>query len=1217
MQAETRTLPHPVRERWQPLRSGLVNLYRYDREEFHYENGRLLLRGNNGTGKSRVLALQLPFLLDCDVNPLRLEPDADPSKRIEWNLLMDRYPERTGYTWIEFGRCDEGGAEHYLTLGCGLSAVQGRSGVRQWFFITSQRIGKQLELATRSSQVLGKDRLREKIGSAGEVFDSPGAYRRAVNETLFKLDDYRYASLINLLIQLRRPQLTRRLEEHELSRALSEALPPVSPVVIGTLADAFSNLESDRSQLVSSKTALTAVEEFLAQYRHYAQVAAKRRAERVLAAHYEYETAVKEILTAESECDRSLAELARLKTEIQRLSVEEHALQAEIKAFQQNSHVKDPQALEQAHREATERRRDADFTAAHLADASRVRKACTEEHKKVQTTLEHRQVRLTTAADAASEAALLAGLESIHHDACGALDSHTVDEAVLKQARNTIDAGIQNQIEKMEHARKFKERVMAARESMLRATAERDQLAGLFDDARERLNGAIKAHRSAITSFLEAVSAWTADLTELPLPFDQDFLNSVTDFCDQPHRPNPFSTASRKAFEELTASFAEKRAYLKQLEKSLTEELTRLETELENLTSGDSQPDRVLELQAAIAEAQGRLDPVLDSIDELNHRESVLRNEAHSVPADDALRAAYNHSVALAQHVDSLKNRIEEAEEYVRQKQFRFEEARQQRDREVTDLGIDKWLDDLDSLKDLTTRYRFAVLSLWQAVESLQDAQAASAGAWTHLGQATAWETGQKELLEQLDRRATAAEIACNTAGKAVDADYKEVLQRITQARERLDQLHAEEKELRRRYHDTEVAVNRVDERLRNRTQMLTGETDRRDTAAASLMTFASAGLLQLASPETDSRISGKSSTTRAVEMAFELKSRLAQVDADDQAWEHLQKSTPAHFSALMKTLSAQGCQSSATFRDDVFVATGVFAGQEHPIDELKQILAEDVASRQMLLDAREKEILENHLVGTVSSHLRELLQAAEQQVREMNDELESRPMSTGMKLRFVWKPAEDGPAGMVAARQRLMQSREEWSLAERQMLGSFLQQQIQTVCSEIDGASWQESLSEALDYRKWHWFGVERYQDGVWKRLTRRTHGTGSGGEKAVALTLPHFAAAAAFYRTAHPLAPRLILLDEAFVGIDSDMRAKCMGLIHTFDLDFMMTSEREWGCYQTLPALAIYQLSTRPGIDAVGLTRWVWNGRQRSLGNAEQRNDSSDMVAVAQTTM
>src|SRR2546425_8431176 len=180
MQSERPFFPFPTRERWQPLRSGFVNLYRYDREEFHYENGRLLLRGNNGTGKSRVLALQLPFLLDGEVNPQRLEPDADPSKRVEWNLLMDRYPDRTGYTWIEFGRREEGGEEHYLTLGCGLSAVKGQAGVRQWFFITTQRIGKHLELVSQAKQILDKDRLREKIGSAGQVFETAGPYRRAV-----------------------------------------------------------------------------------------------------------------------------------------------------------------------------------------------------------------------------------------------------------------------------------------------------------------------------------------------------------------------------------------------------------------------------------------------------------------------------------------------------------------------------------------------------------------------------------------------------------------------------------------------------------------------------------------------------------------------------------------------------------------------------------------------------------------------------------------------------------------------------------------------------------------------------------------------------------------------------------------------------------------------------------------------------------------------------
>src|SRR6266481_9919447 len=122
-------LPHPRKERWQPLRSGLVNLYRCDYEEFWYEDGHLLLRGNNATGKSRILALQLPFLLDGDVSPHRLEPDGDVSKRVEWNLLLgNKYPDRLGYTWIEFGRMDAEGGELFVTLGCGPCGRAPRAG---------------------------------------------------------------------------------------------------------------------------------------------------------------------------------------------------------------------------------------------------------------------------------------------------------------------------------------------------------------------------------------------------------------------------------------------------------------------------------------------------------------------------------------------------------------------------------------------------------------------------------------------------------------------------------------------------------------------------------------------------------------------------------------------------------------------------------------------------------------------------------------------------------------------------------------------------------------------------------------------------------------------------------------------------------------------------------------------------------------------------------
>ena len=263
-------LPAPGLDRWQPLRCGLLNLYRYDYEEFQFEQGRLLLRGNNGTGKSRVLALQLPFLLDGEISPGRVEPDGDTAKRIEWNLLMGRYPDRTGYTWIEFGRRLPDGTASFVTLGCGMRAVAGHTGLQnRWLFITTQRIGRDLFLQNAQRQPRGAARITELIGSHGQVFTRAEDYRQAVDRLLFGLGA-RYQRLLELLIRLRRPQLSRKLEEAELSQTLSDALPTVPGILIDEVAEAFRSLQVDRESLRGFEATRAGVDTFLRDYGLYA-----------------------------------------------------------------------------------------------------------------------------------------------------------------------------------------------------------------------------------------------------------------------------------------------------------------------------------------------------------------------------------------------------------------------------------------------------------------------------------------------------------------------------------------------------------------------------------------------------------------------------------------------------------------------------------------------------------------------------------------------------------------------------------------------------------------------------------------------------------------------------------------------------------------------------------------------------------------------------------
>lgn len=251
----------------EPGAAGVLLFYRYDDQEFHFHQGRLLLRGNNGTGKSRVLALQLPFLLDGETSPHRVEPDGDAAKRFEWNLLMGKYTDRLGYTWIEFGRVDAGGSEHYLTLGCGVRAVSGRGIHGKWFFVTTRRVGQGLTFSSSQSNPLPKDSLIEMLGSDGQVFTTAADYRAEVNRRLFELQPERYEALIELLIELRRPKLSRNLDERMLSDALSNALPPVSQKIIMQVAEAMRGLEEDRVALESLESARQSTDSFLREYR--------------------------------------------------------------------------------------------------------------------------------------------------------------------------------------------------------------------------------------------------------------------------------------------------------------------------------------------------------------------------------------------------------------------------------------------------------------------------------------------------------------------------------------------------------------------------------------------------------------------------------------------------------------------------------------------------------------------------------------------------------------------------------------------------------------------------------------------------------------------------------------------------------------------------------------------------------------------------------------
>ncbi len=149
--------------------------------------------------------------------------------------------------------------------------------------------------------------------------------------------------------------------------------------------------------------------------------------------------------------------------------------------------------------------------------------------------------------------------------------------------------------------------------------------------------------------------------------------------------------------------------------------------------------------------------------------------------------------------------------------------------------------------------------------------------------------------------------------------------------------------------------------------------------------------------------------------------------------------------------------------------------------------------------------------------------------------------------------------------------------------------------------ASYEQYLRAALDYRGWHRFVVkvtDIAQPGSARSLSTRL-GL-SQGEQRVLSYLALFAAAAAQFDSIAkeaPAAPRVLLLDDAFAKVDEPTHGHLLGLLVELELDFVLTSERLWGCFPTVPSLEIYEAIRDPAQPGVALMHFRWDGRRRSL--------------------
>jgi SbcC/RAD50-like, Walker B motif len=569
-----------------------------------------------------------------------------------------------------------------------------------------------------------------------------------------------------------------------------------------------------------------------------------------------------------------------------------------------------------------------------------------------------------------------------------------------------------------------------------------------------------------------------------------------------------------------------------------------------------------------------------------------LAEEVRRFPSDRQVgeRADTLHKATLA--LDQAERMLAAARTAEARARDERVQALNVRDARARQLELVADLDDLDGLDRRIDQYREAAISLGWAADKLRAAR-----------QRLAREVGERDRLREMvannrvdaeERRAVWLRVHTEAEELAVSPDglaATEALKRVDALRAELASLGKTIEARETRLRSASVVLGAAKQRVGGLDEKHRGSVERRESAAGDLICLIREGALAIGlDPEFDA--SGDWSMTRALEVARQrIEAQLGGEPITPQSMDNARTRLTDAFRELTATLAAYAPSLEWHLDGRMPSTTAVYNDRAVSIIELRERVAAERDEQEELFNKAEADLIERYLLGEVADHLRERVMSAEGQVTAINRMLRDHRTASGMYLSLRWSRNVEN-ARHQDALQSLMTDPSLLREDQRTTLREFFQERIRGARDQSDNRTWREHLLEALDYRQWFRLSILKHQDGRTELFSDREFTVGSGGEKSVSLHLPLFAAAAAYYDSAARPAPRVVVLDEVFVGIDTRMRGSCLDMVRDFDLDLVMTSAEELGTYAEVPALGIYHMVRDHTVRGVLCEHWVWNG-------------------------
>jgi len=480
-------------DRFRPTRAGVINVWDYVDEEWAFADGRLALRGHNGSGKTKALEVLFPFVLDGVADSRRLDPFSGENRTMKSNLLYRGQESEYGYAWMEFSRPGE-----TVTLIIGMRAHRGTDGVRMSFYVTGRRLGADFGILSADSRPLTERQLKSVLEP--EAWRKTATeYRDLVDHRLFGLGRERYAQLLDLLLALRRPLLAKDLDPGKVSDTLTSGLSPVDDDLVQQAARDFENLAAVQKLFDDLTAANAAVQDFLTHYVAYLRAHVKFQLDRVQARMETAATHAEKIREAAAEHQRALGAEHDAETARNARRDEGEQLQGRLTGLRNSEEYKAQGRIEDKRREVARRAQElADQRRQHGRDGRQI-----EELERSAVKLTRRAAQARNEADrhtvVLNDAAQRAGIAD---DGFGPVDpgDELLNTARARVAARRDDVGeIRRLLEAIRDAkarRDFTEQDLGTKE-----TAEREQEQASAK-AAENLT-------QALQSVADELAAWT------------------------------------------------------------------------------------------------------------------------------------------------------------------------------------------------------------------------------------------------------------------------------------------------------------------------------------------------------------------------------------------------------------------------------------------------------------------------------------------------------------------------------------------------------------------------------------------------------------------------------------------------------------------------------------------------------------------------------------